>query len=133
MILITSFVEFLLYFIVIFFFFSFHTKKKKTVLQDCCWYLSCLAAEDQFQWVRDCKSRLNLNPMEEGQYGQYVVGGNPSSYMSMRDYINQSRQIQQPVERNPNEYRSMRDYGIQWMSSPYGSAYNHSWGNHTNS
>ena len=20
----------------------------------------------QFQWVRDCKSRLNLNPMEEG-------------------------------------------------------------------
>ena len=28
---------------------------------------------------------------------------------------------------------SMRDYRNQWMSSPYGSAYNHSWGNHTNS
>ena len=24
-----------------------------------------LAAGDQFQWVRDCKSKLNLNPMEE--------------------------------------------------------------------
>ena len=71
--------------------------------------------------------------MEEGQYGQHVAGGNLSSYMSMRDYINQSWQSQQPVERNPNEYRSMRDYGSQWMSSPYGSAYNHSWGNHTNS
>ena len=28
---------------------------------------------------------------------------------------------------------TMRDYRNQWMSSPYGSAYNHSWGNHTNS
>ena len=103
------------------------------MLQDCCWCLSCLAAEGQFQWVRDCKSRLNLNPMEEGQYGQHVAGGNPGSYMSMIDYINQSWQSQQPVERNPNEYRSMRDYRSQWMSSPYGSAYNHSRGNHTNS
>ena len=83
--------------------------------------------------VGDCKSRLNLNPMEKGQYGQHVAGGNLSSYMSMRDYINQLWQSQQPVERNLNEYRSMRDYGSQWMSSPYGSAYNHSWGNHTNS
>ena len=38
-----------------------------------------------------------------------------------------------PVERNPRAYMSMRDYRNQWMSSPYGSAYNHSWGNHTNS
>ena len=79
------------------------------MLQDCCWCLSCLVAEDQFQWVRDFKSRLNFNPMEEGQYGQHVAGGDPSSY------------------------KSMRDYGSQWMSSPYGSVYNHSWGNHTNS
>ena len=86
-----------------------------------------------FQWDRVSQSRLNLNPMEQGQYGQHVAGGNPSAYMSMRDYINQSWQSQQPVERNPSEYRSMRDYGNQWMSSPYGSAYNHSWGNHTNS
>ena len=71
--------------------------------------------------------------MEQGQYGQHVAGGNPSSYMSMRDYINQSWQSQQPVERNPSEYRSMRDYRNQWMSSPYGSAYNHGWENHTNS
>ena len=68
--------------------------------------------------VRDCKSRLNLNPMEEGQYGQHVAGGNPSSYMSMRDYMNQSWQSQQPVERNPNPPRSMRDYRDQWMSAP---------------
>ena len=38
-----------------------------------------------------------------------------------------------PVERNPRAYMSMRDYRNQWMSSPYVSAYNHSWGNHTNS
>ena len=38
-----------------------------------------------------------------------------------------------PVERNPRAYMSMRDYRNQWMSSPYGSAYNHSRGNHTNS
>ena len=47
-----------------------------------------------------------------------MAGGNPSSYMSMRDYINQSWQSQQPVERNPSEYRSMRDYRDQWMSAP---------------
>ena len=50
----------------------------------------------------------------------------------MRDYINQPWKNQQPVERNPNEYRSMRDYRNQWLSSPYGSTYNYSWGNHTN-
>ena len=72
--------------------------------------------------------------MEEGrQYSEYSVESNPSAYMSMRNYINQSWQSQPPVERNPSEYRSMRDYRDQWMSSPYGSTYNHSWGNHTNS
>ena len=71
--------------------------------------------------------------MEEGQYGQHAAGGNPKAYMTMRDYRNHAWQSQQPVERNPNEYRSMRDYRNQWMSSPYGSTYNHSWGNHTNS
>ena len=55
-------------------------------------------------------SGFELRPMEEGkQYSEYSV------------------------ERNPSEYRSMRDYRDQWMSSPYGSTYNHSWGNHTNS
>ena len=62
-----------------------------------------------------------------------MVGGSPSAYISMRDYRNQSWQSHQPVERNSNEYRSMRDYGNQWMSSPYGSSYNYSWENHTNS
>ena len=38
-----------------------------------------------------------------------------------------------PVEKNPRAYMSMRDYINQWLSSPYGSTYNHSWGNHTNS
>ena len=37
------------------------------------------------------------------------------------------------MERNPGEHRSMRHYRNQWISLPYGSAYNHSWGNHTNS
>ena len=79
---------------------------------------------------------LNYNQMEHlrgEQYSEYPVERNPRAYMSMRDYRNKSWQSQQPVERNPNEYRSMRDYRNQWMSSPYGSAYNHSWGNHTNS
>ena len=77
---------------------------------------------------------LNCGQMEEGeQYSEYLMDRNPRAYMSMRDYRNLPWQSQQPVERKPSEYRSMRDYGSQWMSSPYGSAYNHSWGSHTNS
>ena len=38
-----------------------------------------------------------------------------------------------PIKRNPRAYMSMRDFRNQWLSSPYGSTYNHSWGNHTNS
>ena len=117
MILITSIGEFLLYYCQFFFYFNSLKKTKKQ-----CWRIvfgACpVLLQGQFQWVRDCKSRLNLDPMEEGQYGQHVAGGNPSAYMSMRDYRNQSWQSQQPVERNPNEYRSMRDYSNQWMSSP---------------
>ena len=71
-----------------------------------------------------------MEPPYEEQYSQE---GNPSAYMTMRDYRNLPYQWQQHVERNPSEYRSMRDYRDQWMSSPYGSTYNHSWGNHTNS
>ena len=59
-----------------------------------------------------------MEHLREEQYSEYLVEGNPRSYMSMRDYINQSWQSQQPVERNPSEYRSMRDYGSQWMSVP---------------
>ena len=70
----------------------------------------------------------------ESPYGeQYSQEGNPRAYMTMRDYRDLPFQWKQPVERNPSEYRSMRDYRDQWMSSPYGSTYNHSWGNHTNS
>ena len=70
----------------------------------------------------------------ESPYGeQYRQEGNPRAYMKMRDYRDLPYQWQQPVERNPSEYRFMRDYRDQWMSSPYGSTYNHSWGNHTNS
>ena len=63
-------------------------------------------------------SRLNLNPMGEGQYGQHVAGGNPRAYMTMRDYRNLALQNQQPLGRNPNPNRSMRDYRDQWMSAP---------------
>ena len=70
----------------------------------------------------------------EHPYGeQYSQEGNPRAYMTMRDYRDLPYQWQQPVERNPSEYRSIKDYRDQWMSSPYGSTYNHSWGNHTNS
>ena len=61
---------------------------------------------------------MNLDPMEHGHYGQHVVGGSPSAYISMRDYRNQSWQNQQPWERNPNPPRSMRDYIDHWMSAP---------------
>ena len=99
------------------------------------------AAGIHFQWVKNSEGKqfsigsvgLYSDQMEEGeQYSEYPLERNPRAYMSMRDYINQPWQNQQPVERNPNEYRSMRDYRNQWLSSPYGSTYNHSWGNHTN-
>ena len=63
-------------------------------------------------------SRLNLNPMGEGQYGQHVVGGNPRAYMTMRDYRNLAWQNQQLLGRNSNPNRSMWDYRDQWMSAP---------------
>ena len=71
-----------------------------------------------------------MEPPHEEQYSQDSTS---RAYMTMRDYRDLPYQWQQPVERNPSEYRSMRDYRDQWMSSPYGSTYNHSWGNHTNS
>ena len=129
MILITSTGELLLYFTVIFF--SFHIKKKENFLQDCFW---CCLVLPYFYCMIECSVGFNYDQMEEGeQYSEYLVEINPRVYMSMRDYRNLPWQGQQPMERNPNEYRSMRDYRNQWMSSPYGSAYNHSWGNHTNS
>ena len=58
----------------------------------------------------ECSVGLNCDQMEEGEkYSEYSVESTPRAYMTMRDYRN------------------------RWMSSPYGSAYNHSWGNHTNS
>ena len=98
MIFITSSGEiFLLLFHCQLFFSLFHYKKKKTVLQDyfCVPYLYCRIT---------CPVGLNCDQMEEGeQYSEYPVERNPRAYMSMRDYINQPWQSQQPVERNPNE------------------------------
>ena len=106
-----------------------------------CLVSALFAAGIHFQWIKNSKGKqfrfcgkIDCDQMEEGeQYSEYLVERNPRSYMSMRDYINQLCQSQEPVERNSSEYMSMRDYRNQWMSSPYGSVYNHSWGNHTNS
>ena len=49
------------------------------------------------------------------------------------EYLRGEQYSEYLVERNPRAYMSMKDYRNQWMSSPYGSTYNHSWGNHTNS
>ena len=57
------------------------------------------------------------HPREE-QYSEYLMEGNPSAYMTMRDYRNLPWQWQQPVERNPNSFRSMREYRDQWTSTP---------------
>ena len=85
-----------------------------------------------FYYGIECLVGLNCDQMEEGEkYSEYLMEGNPSAYMTMRNYRNLP--WQQPVERNPNSFMSMRDYRNQWMCSPYGSAYNHSWGNRTNS
>ena len=138
-ILITSFGEFLLYFIVIFYF--HFIKKKKTVLQDCFRvpYLCC--RRTSYSGLKILKATVHLrlsgkidcDKMEPPHEEQYSPESNPRAYMTMRDYRNLAWQNQQPWERNPNPPRSMRDYRDQWMSSPYGSTYNHSWGNHTNS
>ena len=56
--------------------------------------------------------------MEPPHEEQYTMEGNPSAYMSMRNYINQSWQSQPPVERNPRAYMSMRDYRNQWTGTP---------------
>ena len=56
--------------------------------------------------------------MEPPHEEQYTMEGNPSAYMSMRNYINQSWQSQPPMERNPRVYMSMRDYRNQWMGTP---------------
>ena len=69
----------------------------------------------------------------EEEYSEYLVERNPRAYMTMRDYRNLSWQSHQPVERNPNPPRSMSDYRDQWMSSPNGNSYHHSWENHINS
>ena len=62
---------------------------------------------------------LNCDQMEMGeQYSEYLMEGNPSAYVTMRDYRNLPWQWQQPVERNPDPYRSMREYRDQWMSAP---------------
>ena len=113
-ILITSFGEFLLYFIIIFF---FHLKKiKKNSLQDCFW---CCLVLPYFYCRIECSVGLNCDQMEMGeQYSEYLMEGNPSAYVTMRDYRNLPWQWQQPVERNPNPYRSMREYRDQWMSAP---------------
>ena len=111
MILITSIGEFLSYYIHFFLFISFHCKrkeKKKNFPARLFLVLSCVALflVAGIHFPVD----LNCDQMEEGeQYSEHSVERNPRAYMSMRNYRN------------------------QWMSSPYGSTYNHSWGNHTNS
>ena len=122
------------------------------------WCCPVFQQENMFQWVRNSEGRLikvnfpqeprlnlNTDQMEKGeQYGQYLVERNHSAYMSMRDYRHLPWKNQQPLERNPNPSRSMRDYrNPPWMSAPFcsvsptnapfGSTYNLSWGNHTNS
>ena len=95
--------------------FSYKTNKKNS-LQDC--FLCCLVLP-YFYCRIECSVGLNCDQMEMGeQYSEYLMEGNPSAYVTMRDYRNLPWQWQQPVERNPNPYRSMREYRDQWMSAP---------------
>ena len=108
-ILITSIGELLLYYCRFFLFISFHCKKKKKKIPARLFLvLSCVALfiVAGIHFPVD----LNCDQMEKGeQYSEHSVERNLRAYMSRRDYRN------------------------KWMSSPYGSTYSHSWGNHTNS
>ena len=60
------------------------------------------------------------------------------------EHLEREQHCQYPMERKPNAYRSMRDYinpprvsapsyMVPPATTPYGSTYNPSWGNHPNS
>ena len=80
--------------------------------------LSCCRG-GQFQRVRDCKSKLNLNPMEEEKHSQQPIEGNPNAYRSMRDYRNPPRM-------------SAPSYIVPSTNVPYSNTYDPSWRNHQN-
>ena len=79
------------------------------------------------QWDRDTSGRLNRIST------QLDPDSGVSVHTDTMDPLPEEQQSQPGTPMNPNEYRSMRDYGNQWMSSPYGNSYHHSWENHTNS
>ena len=66
-----------------------------------------LAAGDQFQWVRDCKSKLNLNPMEEAILSLTKLVG---TFMEAQRAIN--AQLSQKIDTMENNVNKRID-GLQ--------------------
>ena len=91
-----------------------------------------------FQWVRNSEGRLiKVSVLQESNSELNI------SFDQM-EHLEGEQHCQYPMERKPNAYRSMRDYiNPPWVSAPsymvppattpYGSTYNPSWGNHSNS
>ena len=69
--------------------------------------MPCLAAGGQFQWVRDCKSKLNLNPMEEAILNLTKLVGN---FVEVQKTIN--AQLSQKIDTMENDVNKRID-GLQ--------------------
>ena len=69
--------------------------------------MSCLAPGGQFQWVRDCKSKLNLNPMEEAILNLTKLVGN---FVEAQKTIN--AQLSQKIDTMENNVNKRID-GLQ--------------------
>ena len=91
-----------------------------------------------FQWIRNSEGRLiKVIVLQESNSKLNII-------FYQMEHLEGEQQCQYPMERKPNEYMSMRDYiNPPWVSTPsymvpptttpYGSTYNPSWGNHPNS
>ena len=69
--------------------------------------MPCLAARSQFQGVRDCKSKLNLNPMEEAMLNLTKLVGN---FVEVQKTIN--AQLSQKIDTMENNVNKRID-GLQ--------------------
>ena len=78
------------------------------------------------QWVRNLEGRLVRISIPQGAYSESRLN------LDQMEYLEGEQHSEYLVERDLNAYRSMRDYRHPLTNAPYGSIYNHSWGNHPN-
>ena len=78
------------------------------------------------QWVRNSEGRLVRISIPQGAYSESSLN------LDQIEHLEGEQHSEYLVERDPNAYSSMRDYKHPPTNAPYGSIYNHSWGNHPN-